>query len=157
MYTISANLYSNQLYRLIYRELCLYLVEFIPVSICICTKRLIEVIVDWLNSKPVSCKMNAVLQNAISFALLYNGIVWTEPIYRLYYIQNFSHIQYNLNGSNPDGSFTVDDSNSFFSPNKILQIAQNKYLGIFSYFIIELYVVCTLNIQSLCRKSKRFP
>ena len=23
-------------------------------------------------------------------------------------------IQYNLNGSNPDGSFTVDDSNSFF-------------------------------------------
>ena len=53
-------------------------------------------------------------------------------------------IQYNLNDSNPDGSFTVDDSNSFFSPYKILPIVQeNKYLGIFSYFIMELYVVCT--------------
>ena len=57
----------------------------------------------------------------------------------------FFQILYNLNGSNPDGSFTVDDSNSFFSPYKILPIAQeNKYLGIlFSYFIMELYVVCT--------------
>ena len=56
------------------------------------------------------------------------------------------YVQYNLNGSNTDGSFTctVDDSNSFFSPYKILPIAQeNKYLGIFSYFIMELYVVCT--------------
>ena len=53
-------------------------------------------------------------------------------------------VQYNLNGSNTDGSFTVDDSNSFFSPYKILPIAQeNKYLIIFSYFIMELYVVCT--------------
>ena len=54
------------------------------------------------------------------------------------------HVQYNLNGSNTDGSFTMDDSNSFFSPYKILPIAQqNKYLGIFSYFIMELYVECT--------------
>ena len=53
-------------------------------------------------------------------------------------------IQYNLNGSNPDGSFTVDDSNPFFSPYKILQTAQeNKYLGIFFLFFMELYVVCT--------------
>ena len=53
-------------------------------------------------------------------------------------------IQSNLNDSNMDGSFTVDDSNSFFSPYKILPIAQeNKYLGIFSYFIMALYVVCT--------------
>ena len=51
-------------------------------------------------------------------------------------------IQYYLNGSNQDDSFTVDDSNSFFSPYKILPVAQeNKYLGIFSYFIMELYVV----------------
>ena len=55
-----------------------------------------------------------------------------------------NHIQYNLNGSNTDGSITVDDSNSFFSPYKILPIDQeNKYLGIFFYFIMELYVVCT--------------
>ena len=53
-------------------------------------------------------------------------------------------LQYNLNGSNTDGSFSVDDSNSFFSPCKILPIAlENKYLGIFSYFIMELYVECT--------------
>ena len=32
----------------------------------------------------------------------------------------------------------------FFSPYKILPIAQeNKYLGIFSYFIMKLYVVST--------------
>ena len=65
------------------------------------------------------------------------------------YVGGFIHLfvlslQYNLNGSNTDGSFTVDDSNSFFSPYKILPIAQeNKYLWIFSYFIMELYVVCT--------------
>ena len=54
------------------------------------------------------------------------------------------NIQYNLNGLNTDGLFPMDDSNSFFSPYKILPIAQeNKYLGIFSYFIMELYVLCT--------------
>ena len=54
-------------------------------------------------------------------------------------------VQNNLSGSNTDGSFTVDDSNSFFSPYKILPIAQeNKDLGIFFLtFIMELYVVCT--------------
>ena len=39
-------------------------------------------------------------------------------------------LQYNLNGSNTDGSFTVDDSNSFFSPYKILPIAQKKKTNI---------------------------
>ena len=49
-----------------------------------------------------------------------------------------------LRYSNMDGSFFVDDSNSFFSPYKILPIAQeNKYLGIFSFFVMALYVVCT--------------
>ena len=38
----------------------------------------------------------------------------------------------------------MDDSNSFFSPYKFLPIAQeNKYLGFFSSFIMELYDVCT--------------
>ena len=36
------------------------------------------------------------------------------------------NLQYNLNGSNTDGSFTVDDSNSFFSPYKIHPIAQEN-------------------------------
>ena len=42
-------------------------------------------------------------------------------------------LQSNLNGSNTDGSFTMANSNSFFSPNEILPITQeNKYLGKFS-------------------------
>ena len=41
----------------------------------LCTIRLIEITVAWQNSKPVSCKMHAFLQNAISFALLYSGFV----------------------------------------------------------------------------------
>ena len=50
-------------------------------------------------------------------------------------------IQYNLNGSNTDGLFTLDDSNSFFSHYKVLQIAQeNKLLMIFFLFNHE--IVC---------------
>ena len=53
-------------------------------------------------------------------------------------------VQYTLSGSKTDGSFTVDDLYSFFSHYKILPIAQeNKYLGIFSYFVMESYVVYT--------------
>ena len=52
-----------------------------------------------------------------------------------------TYIQYNLNGSNTDGSFTVDDLNFFFSPYKILPIAQeNKYLMI--YFLFYHGIVC---------------
>ena len=75
-------------------------------------------------------------------------VIFLDNLYIFIWInghkRSFFYIQYNLNGSNPDGSFTLDDSNSFSSPYKILPIAQeNKYLGIFSYFIAELYVVCT--------------
>ena len=53
-------------------------------------------------------------------------------------------IQSNLDRSNTDGSFTMANSNSFFSPYEVLPIAQeNKYLGKFSYFIVTLYVMCT--------------
>ena len=69
-------------------------------------------------------------------------------------------IQSNLDSSNTDGSFTMANLNSFLSPYEVLLIAQeNKYLG--KYFIVKLYVVCThclmstLNIQLLCRKSKK--
>ena len=59
-----------------------------------------------------------------------------------------NNIQYNLNGSNTDGSFTVDDSNSFFSPYKILPIAQeNKYLGIFFLFYHG-FVCCVFSLES---------
>ena len=57
-------------------------------------------------------------------------------------------IQYNLNGSNTDDSFTVDDSNSFFSPYNILPIAQeNKYLGIFFLFYHGI-VCCVYSLES---------
>ena len=63
-------------------------------------------------------------------------------------------VQYNLSGSNSDGSFTLDDSNSFFSPYKILPIAkENKYLGSFSYFIMELYVV--LSTYNHCVENRK--
>ena len=71
---------------------------------------------------------------------------WSHVVHQPVSSQILKQIQYTLNGSNTDGSFTVDDSNSFFSPYKILPIAQeNKYLGFFFffYFIMELYVVCT--------------
>ena len=56
----------------------------------------------------------------------------------------YMHIQSNLDGSNTDGLFSMASSNSFLSPYEILPIAQgNKYLRNFSYFIVELYVVCT--------------
>ena len=57
------------------------------------------------------------------------------PSSLIFLVSTVLYVQYNLNGSNPDGSFTVDDSNSFFSPHKILPIAQeNKYLRIFFLF-----------------------
>ena len=74
--------------------------------------------------------------------------------YNMYY-QNFLRrsylflwtkyvLQSNLNNSNNDGSFTMANSNSFWSPYEILPTAQeNKYSGKCSYFIMKLYVVCT--------------
>ena len=47
------------------------------------------------------------------------------------------------NNSNTDGSFTMANSNSFFSLYKIPLAPENKYIGKFSYFIMKLYVVCT--------------
>ena len=54
------------------------------------------------------------------------------------------HIQWNLNSSNTDGSFTMANSNSVLSPYEILPMDQeNKYLRMLSYFIMKLYVVST--------------
>ena len=69
-------------------------------------------------------------------------------------------IQYNLNGSNMDGSLTVDESNSFFIPYKILPIAQeNKYLMILFLFYHGIVGDSDeyTSTQSLCRKSKILP
>ena len=62
--------------------------------------------------------------------------------------QFISNIPRNFNGSNTNGSFTVDDSNSFFSPYKILPIDQeNKYLGIFFLFYHGI-VRCVYSLES---------
>ena len=53
-------------------------------------------------------------------------------------------LQSNLNSSNTDGLFNMDDSNWFLSPYQILPLArENEYLMTFSYFVMKLYVVCT--------------
>ena len=58
-----------------------------------------------------------------------------------------NYIQYNLNGSNTDGLFTMDDSNSFVIPFKILPIAQeNKYLRIFFLFYHGI-VCCVYSLE----------
>ena len=58
------------------------------------------------------------------------------------------HIQYNLNGSNTDGSFTVDDSNSFFSLYKILPNSSRKQIfNVFFLFYHE-SVCCVYSLES---------
>ena len=48
-------------------------------------------------------------------------------------------LQWNLNSSNTDGSFTMANSNSVLSPYEILPMDQeNKYLRMLSYFIMKL-------------------
>ena len=67
-------------------------------------------------------------------------IIWDTLKYSL-------QIHYNLNGSNTDGSFTLDYSNSFFSPYKILPLAQeNKYIGIFFLFYHGI-VCCVYSLE----------
>ena len=62
---------------------------------------------------------------------------------RCYMLMYCSEVtQSNLNSSNTDGSFTMANSNSILSPLEIFPIVQeNKYLKIFSYFIMKLHVV----------------
>ena len=82
--------------------------------------------------------------------------IWKFSIFG---VESFN-IQYNLNGSNTDGSFPVDDLNWFFSPYKILPIArENKYLGNFSYFIMALYGVYSLEspVNRCVENRKDFP
>ena len=65
---------------------------------------------------------------------------------------SYNSIQYNLNGSNPDGSFTVDDSNSFFSPYKILPVAQeNKYILRYFFLFYHWIVCCVYSLESAHR------
>ena len=77
-------------------------------------------------------------------------------------------IRSNLNSLNTDGSLTMANLNSFLGPFEILQLAEEKnFLRKSSYSIMKLYVVCshlnhltevilmcTLNIQLLCKRSK---
>ena len=63
-----------------------------------------------------------------------------------------SVIQSNLSSLNTNGSFTMASSNQFTNPYEILPTDQeNKYLGVFSYFIINLYKIekVSLNYRHL--------
>ena len=82
-----------------------------------------------------------------------------------------AYIQSNRNGSNTDGSFTMANSNSFLNPYEILPIAHNtQILREIFLFYHEIYVLCThknrlieailmstINVQLICRKSKKIP
>ena len=62
-----------------------------------------------------------------------------------------SGVQSNFDGSNTDGSFTMANSNSFFSPYEILPIAlQNKYLRIFFLFDHKIEC-CVYSLESPLR------
>ena len=83
------------------------------------------------------------LNNYFGYGLNRGQITLSTP--GLFFLFLAIEIQCNLNGSNPDGSFTVDDSNTFFSPYKILPIAQeNKYLGIFFLILSWNCILCVL-------------
>ena len=62
------------------------------------------------------------------------------------------YIQSNLNTSNSDGSFTMDNSNSFFSPYEILSIAQeNKLLKYYrkkTFLFYHEIVCCVYSLES---------
>ena len=59
----------------------------------------------------------------------------------------FFYVQYNLNGSNTDTTFTLDNSNSFSSPRETSDSSRKRIfrdiLREFSYLIMKMYVVCT--------------
>ena len=62
--------------------------------------------------------------------------------------ERWLYIQYNLNGSTTDGSFTVDDSNYF--PVPILPIVfcqENRYLWMFFLFYHGI-VCCVYSLES---------
>ena len=58
-------------------------------------------------------------------------------------LMSTNNIQSNLNSSNTGGSSTMANSNSVLSPYEILPIVQEKKIGKFSYFIMNLYVAST--------------
>ena len=63
-------------------------------------------------------------------------------------VSNIYHIQYNLNGSNPGGSFTVDDSNSFFSPYKILPNSSRSQIFRDFFLVFHGIVCCVHSLES---------
>ena len=56
-------------------------------------------------------------------------------------------LQSNLNDSNTDGSFTLDDSNSFLSPYEILLIAQGKQMFKEIFLFYQEIVHCLYSLE----------
>ena len=64
-----------------------------------------------------------------------------------YYL--FIYLQSNLSSSNTDSSLTTANSNSFFSPYEIRQVAQeNRYLMIFFFLFYHGIVCCEYSFES---------
>ena len=62
------------------------------------------------------------------------------------------NIQYNLNGSNMDGSFTVDDSNSFFQ--SLLNSSNNSRKQVFNDFFLFYHgIVCCVYSLELSHRG----
>ena len=90
-----------------------------------------------------STKQGLLAQKLTFFLFLKEKMCWYSKVLLIC----TNNIQLNLDSSNTDGSFTMANSNSFLSPYEVLPTAQkNKYLGKFSYFIMKLYVVYTLEL-----------
>ena len=87
---------------------------------------------------------------------------YEELLHFVSYVLRWDHLcnktLYKYPHIRPSKTRTMADSNLFLSPYEILPIApSNKYISRFSYFIMKLYVVCTLNIPLLYKDGKDFP
>ena len=90
------------------------------------------------------------------FILLFFSMKNGLDSYYKYLVEVFfrnTHIQYNLNGSNPDGSFTMDDSKSFQSPQNPSNSSRRQ---IFWDFFLILSWNCTLCVLVKIASLRQF-
>ena len=65
-----------------------------------------------------------------------------------------TYLQYNLNGLNTDGSFTIDDSNSFFQ--SLQNSSNSSRKQIFRDFFLILSCNCMLCVLTRIASSRQF-
>ena len=82
------------------------------------------------------------------------GLMFLEDFAAMFKQEVAFLVQYNLNGSNPDGSFTVDDSNSFFQ--SLQNPSNSSRKQIFRDFFLILSWNCLLCVLIRIASSRRF-